>query len=107
MNRRVQGRVKHAQKRAKVRADIRAGRRISMQAFVNGSAAHTHEAPETEVAVAVEPTGTHMLVRVEAPGQETEVDRGTESQMRTKRARLLKLLADSDLNITYSVRKIK
>lgn len=113
MNRRIQGRVKHAQKRAKVRADIRAGRRISMQAFVNGSAAHNHEVEETTVLtqepaiITATPDATHVLVYKgdvdlsTGKPAESEVARGTEYAMRKQRASMG--LSASN----YAVRKLK
>jgi hypothetical protein len=119
VNRRIAGRVKHAQKRAKVRADIRAGRRISMQAFVNGSAAehtHTHEVVEETAVLVQEPAiltatsdATHVLVRrdvslVDGKEVESEVVRGTEYQMRKERN--IRMTAQGNES-TYVVRKLK
>jgi hypothetical protein len=104
MNRRIAGRVKQARKRAKVRADIRAGRRISMQAFVNGTHNHAPVAVEETPVATLKPEiflaqvhgDTHELVEKE---NGDVVDRGTEYEMRKLRARL----GAAD----YSVRKVK
>ena len=107
MNRRIAGRVKHAQKRAKVRADIRAGRRISMQAYVNGTAEHNHapvavaEMPEDEaMPVPGDPNGTHQVI---AKDNGTVMGQGTESQMRKLRAECMREMPDT----AFSVRKVK
>lgn len=103
MNRRIQGRVKQARKRAQVRADIRAGRRVSMQALVNGTHVHTPVVEETPVAtlrpevfLAQVHGDTHELVEKE---NGAVVDRGTEYEMRKLRTKL----GAAD----YSVRKVK
>ncbi len=119
MNRRIAGRVKHAQKRAKVRADIRAGRRISMQAFVNGSAAehtHTHEVVEETAVLVQEPAvltatsdATHVLVRLGdtdlSTGKqvESEMARGTEYSLRKLRQDYMAM----EPEYKFSVRKLK
>jgi hypothetical protein len=101
VNRRIAGRVKHAQKRAKVRADIRAGRRISMQAFVNGTAEHTHTHEVEAPVLTVEPSGEYKLVRL-TDGEALAF--GTEYAMRKMRKEMTEMDGPA---VTYQVRKVK
>jgi hypothetical protein len=110
MIRRVQGRVKQAQKRAQKRRDIRAGRIISMQEYIRrtqeANHQHTHEASTVEQPVAetqqvpTEPNGTHQLVRKD---NGAVIGQGTEYQMRKLREQCMAETPD----VVYSVRKVK
>lgn len=121
VNRRTMGRVKQARKRAQRKADIRAGRRMSMQEYVNGSHNHNHpegygvdadgnllprsqELVETMTEEPALPEGTHELVRLYGDGA-TLIARGTEYKMRKLRTELM--YQEPNADYTYQVRKVK
>jgi hypothetical protein len=110
------------------RIDIRAGRRISIQQLIRGTHTHEHEMPEVDMpltpvvlseepaAITAAPNATHVLVRkdvslVDGAPVEAEIFRGTESQMRNKRQKMMALdaqvVAEGGTPSTYSVRKLK